>query len=74
MKIDPKDLVPFPINDFQVGGHFYFLENNGEYTRVSFDERDFSDPHARALIWCWMVENEKKLFLNRNNPWGTFEK
>lgn len=74
MRIDPKDLIPINLNNFKVGGHFYLLEETGEYTRVVFYDKDFADPHARALIWAWMHENQKKLFLNRNRPWGTFEK
>jgi hypothetical protein len=74
MKIDPKDLVPMPLNDFRPGGNFYLLEENGAYTRVAFYQLDFIDPHARALIWCWMEENKSKLFINRCNPWGTFER
>lgn len=70
MRIDPKDLIPINLNDFRVDGHMYLLVKEGDYTRVSFTQKEMDDNHARALIWNWMLENEKKLFLNRNRPWA----
>lgn len=75
MKLDPKDLIPFPpLNDFQVGGHFYLLETNGEYRRVVFYESDLRDETHKMMIrhWIFTMQEEKRLFLNRNRPWKTF--
>jgi hypothetical protein len=74
MHIDPKDLIPINLNDFQAGGTFYHLRSPGDYERVKFDKSDFEGPHARALIWCWLEEKKGELFLVRNRPWKPYTK
>ena len=72
MKIDPKELIPLPpLDQFQWGGTFYLKKAENDYERVNFD---IKDPFERSIAMQWLTDQQSKLFIVRNRPWGTITK
>jgi len=70
-KIDPKDLTPLPPGRIRVNGHAYYLEDDGTYSVVIFDEYEMNHPPRRSIV---ERETERRrllgrMFLRRDRPW-----
>jgi hypothetical protein len=69
--IDPKELVPMPSDEIEIGGTAYYLEDDGSYSSVTFQPTEMQNPERRQ----YMIRETKvrrnfgKMFLNRTAPW-----
>jgi len=75
MKIDPKDLIPMP-TPFQIGGVFYRLEENGEYSLCVFHEEEKGNAAkwSELMYLTELYKYQNRLFVRRDRPWHRIRK
>lgn len=74
MKIDPKHLRPFTVNEFRLGTH-YLKEKDDTFSTVTISKEDLEFPgrkkDLKLLIEKYCLEG--RLFVRVNSPFKSFE-
>ena len=67
MFINPKDLIPLPINQFQVDGTFYVKVKEDDFARMTLSKEEIQNPRT----WAKTMEHytNGNLFIAREKPW-----
>lgn len=70
--IDLKDLIPMPSDRIEIGGTAFYMEDDGNFSSVTFMEAEMNNPARRDMFEreTKVRRNWGRMFLSRRKPWG----
>ncbi len=72
--IDPKDLRPIKLSEFQVGGHYYLKQKDGTFAHCRIDPDELKDENRASTLRMWtkIFCEQGRIFIRINKPWKHF--
>lgn len=73
--IDPKDLRPIKLSEFELDGWFYRKEKDGSFSTCFIDSKEVKDPMRASTLRMYtkIYADAGRLFIRINKPWKNFE-